>query len=120
MGKSLVIKVLDKRNNLSKISLFVILLSSLVPAQVIIKEKVEINPQRISQPESGIGGDVRNPVYIRYGGNISIGQDRAVSGGYELWEETLGKVANTGLNGLTTELGAFPQWHKFVFYLFNP
>ncbi len=54
MGKSLVIKVLGKRNNLSEFSLFVafafliFLLSSLVPAQVIIKEKVEINPQTIN------------------------------------------------------------------------
>ena len=56
MGKSLVLKALDKQNNLSEFSLltftlvampfFVFLLSSLIPAQVIIKEKVEINPQR--------------------------------------------------------------------------
>ena len=70
MAKSLVLKVLDKRNNLSKISLlasrFSLLASrfyvfrlasstSHVSAQVIIKEKVEINPQVIlsDSPTSG-------------------------------------------------------------------
>ncbi len=56
MGKSLVLKVLDKQNKLNKISLlafafFVLLLSSHISAQVIIKEKVEINPQNNIIPD---------------------------------------------------------------------
>jgi hypothetical protein len=77
---------------------------------------VEINPQS-NILKSGIGGDERNPVYIRYGGKITIFQEVAM-GSYELWEETLGKVATVGLNGLTTtNLGIYPQWHKFIFYI---
>lgn len=86
MGKRLVLKVLDKPKKLSKISFlaftlvampfFVFLLSSYVPAQVIIKEKVEINPQKplrgenpiISFPDSvynrsGNQSINKNPVY---------------------------------------------------------
>ncbi|MFZ1520138.1 MAG: hypothetical protein WAU11_15270 [Ignavibacteriaceae bacterium] len=57
MGKSLVKKVLDKQNNLSKFSLLaftfiVFLLSFHANAQVIIKEKVEINPQSVIIPDA--------------------------------------------------------------------
>ena len=60
MGKSLVIKVLDKQRRAYKISLlasrfslliftfYLLLLASNLSAQVIIKEKVEINPQTIN------------------------------------------------------------------------
>ena len=150
MGKSLVKKVLDKRNNLNKISLFAIRYSlfairyslfairyslfaiqkhipiyliplfliplSTLNAQVIIKEKVEINPQGVIST-SGIGGDARNPIYIRHGGSIKIRQTRAVDGSYELWEETLGKITGVGLNGLEVDLGIYPQWQKFIFYI---
>jgi hypothetical protein len=95
-----------------------VLFSAANNAQVVIKEKVEVNPQSTIL-KSGIGGDNRNPIYLRYGGNVSVKQIRAVNSNYELWEESLGKVANVGLNGLINELGTYSQWHKFVFYIKN-
>ncbi|RPI65102.1 MAG: hypothetical protein EHM44_01635 [Ignavibacteriales bacterium] len=76
MGKGLVLKVPDKQNKLSKVSLLVafafliFLLSSLVPAQVIIKEKVEINPQKPLRGENPI---ITFPDSVYYGsGNKTI------------------------------------------------
>jgi hypothetical protein len=75
-----------------------ILIPQATHAQVIIKEKVEINPQSKTLPEGTISGDYRNPVYLRYGGYISLTLIHRTNN-FELWEEQLGKIdtAGTGL-----------------------
>lgn len=95
---------------------YLLLLTSNLSAQVIIKEKVEINPNGIILPEDGII-DSRNPFYLRHGGNITLFSQRG-GGGYEIWEETLGKITfGEGNNPPNTcSIGTFPQWHKFYFY----
>ncbi|HSW53853.1 MAG TPA: hypothetical protein VLH59_02080, partial [Ignavibacteriaceae bacterium] len=103
---------------------FIILLVLILPyislSQIKIEERVEILPGSINNilPDGSISGDSRNPVYIAYGGSVRVRAINASSfGTYELWEETYGRIPKV----LTTvNLGVYPQWHKFVFYLLNP
>lgn len=113
-------KYLTKKTSLKnfRYSLFAIIISlCLIPlttlnAQVVIKEKVEIIPQTITRPEGSISGDNRNPAYLRFGGEVYIDFVHRSNWHLELWEEQLGQIT-------LGSLGVFPQWHKFIFYLYD-
>jgi hypothetical protein len=87
-------------------------------AQIVIEERVEISPEGINniQPFGSISGDDRNPVYLGYGGEVTLRLIHSIHNSYQLWEETLGQLTISG----TTSIGTFPQWHKFIFYLLDP
>ncbi len=79
---------------------------------------MEISPEGINNilPTGSISGDDRNPVYLGYGGEVTLRLIHRTHNSYQLWEETLGQLTISG----TTSIGTFPQWHKFIFYLLDP
>ncbi|MHB1686685.1 MAG: hypothetical protein ACYCVH_04835 [Ignavibacteriaceae bacterium] len=100
------------------LAFYFIVVSVLIFPQEIIKEKVSINPGKISQQILNI--DITNPIYLRYGGKVTLSLENLLIGGYEFWEQTLGHLAGGTLPYDSLTLGTFPQWHKFTFYVYNP
>ncbi len=97
---------------------FFLTISTYNLAQVKIKERVEIIPgSTVTEPlpNGSISGDTRNPLYLGYGGEVTLRKIHISNPGLELWEESLGKLTISGV----TSIGEFPQWHKLIFYLLN-
>jgi hypothetical protein len=87
-------------------------------SQVSIKEKVSIFPsETIIDIPSGTFGDPNNPTYLKYGGVVTFIKDPTFSKGTSMHEQSLGLIILPADPPYTIELGSFPQWHKFQFWL---
>lgn len=101
------------------------LLTSNLFGQVVIKEKINLNPNPKISEQQYLGDtiDILNPIYLNYGGEVVMYLENLPygSGSYELWEESLGRLegGTAGYND-TLNLGVFDQWRKFVFYIYDP
>ena len=99
------------------------LLTTSIFAQVVIKQKVNINPKLEIQQTLALGDslDIKNPIYLNYGGEVILYLENFRFGGYELWEETLGHLEGGFLPFYDSlNLGVYDQWRRFVFYIYNP
>ena len=101
--------------------LLIFFISDISVSQVTIKEKVGINAEKTILQSSNNSIDIRQPIYLRYGGEVVLYLRNLLNGEYELWEESLGHLEGPSFTGEDTLiLGTFPQWHKFVFYIYKP
>ncbi len=99
----------------------IVVLASCVFAQTVIKEKVNINPESATTLSTNDSLDIKRPIYLEHGGNVTLYFGNFLVYGYELWEESLGHLEGGSLPFVDSlNLGTFPQWHKFVFYVYQP
>ncbi len=80
---------------------------------------MEINPQSsLIVPNGIISGDDRNPIYLGYGGMVTLLPFNSIYlSGLELWEESLGKIVDASNGADSIFLGSFEQWHQLIFYI---
>lgn len=98
------------------------LLTTDISAQVVIKQKVNINPKPQIQLQQSLGDSlfIKNPVYLNYGGEVVLYLENSYPSGFELWEESLGHLEGGTLPYYDSlNLGTYNQWHRFIFYLYD-
>lgn len=85
--------------------------------QIKIKEEVEVTPsntENILQSDL-VSGVTENPIYLNFGGTVTLRPIHRTNYSYELWKESFGKIKLD----CTDTLGVFQQWHEFNFYLYD-
>ena len=80
---------------------------------------MEINPQSsLIVPNGIISGDDRNPIYLGYGGMVTLLPFNSIYlSGLELWEESLGKIVDASNGADSIFLGSFETGHQLIFYI---